>query len=65
MFNGGMFLVNNGSVVRSAFRRNISFGVPKVLMTGGTTVIFKATLKDMSLIDGYNTDYSKFVAIQL
>ena len=66
MFNGGIFLIKDGSVVQSAFRRNISFGVPKVLMTGGTTVVFEATREDMSLIDGYKyTDYSKFVAIQL
>ena len=51
MFNEGIFLIKVGSVVQSAFRRNISCGSPKVLMTGGTTAVFEANREDMSLID--------------
>ena len=43
--------------MQSAFRKNISFGVPKVLMSVGTTVVLEATREDMSLIDGKDTDY--------
>lgn len=48
MFNGGIFFIKDGFVVRFVFRRNISCGVFKVFMIGGIIVVFEVIREDMS-----------------